>query len=38
MSSAQAPPDVHYPESDGQPMGETGIHVNTTIELFETFK
>ncbi len=37
-TSAKTPAEVHYPESDGQPMGETGIHVNTTIELFETLK
>jgi Uma2 family endonuclease len=39
---ATAPPhvtsEVHYPDSDGQPMGETGIHVNATIELFLTIK
>ena len=37
-SSAKAPAEVHYPDSDGKPMGETGIHVNTTIELFATLK
>jgi Uma2 family endonuclease len=30
--------EVHYPDSDGKPMGETGIHVNATIELFCTIK
>ncbi len=37
-SSTEAPPEVHYPESDGQPMGETGIHVNATMEIFGTLK
>src|SRR4051794_429418 len=37
-SSAKSPPEVFYPESDGQPMGETGIHVNTTFELFWELK
>ena len=37
-SSAQATPEVCYPESDGKPMGETGIHVNATIELFWTLR
>ncbi len=37
-SSAKVPAEVHYPESDGQPMGETGIHVYTTMEVFGTIK
>ena len=37
-SLAKATPEVHYPDSDGQPMGETGIHVNATLELFWTIK
>ena len=34
---SMAPPDpeeVEYPASDGQPMGETGIHVNAILLLF----
>jgi len=27
--------DVHYPESDGKPMGETEIHIREIIYLFE---
>ena len=40
MSTSSAKPKrkVHYPDSDGKPMGETGIHVNATMELFETLK
>jgi Uma2 family endonuclease len=26
--------EVHYPESDGQPMAETGIHVEVMLETF----
>lgn len=29
--------DVHYPESDGKPMGETEIHIREIIYLFEAF-
>jgi Uma2 family endonuclease len=25
---------VHYPESDGQPLGETGFHVDATLTLY----
>lgn len=28
-------PDIEYPESDGEPMGETGIHVRWTFRLLE---
>ena len=41
MSTSSAKPkrEVHYQDSDGKPMGETGIHVNATIlELFGTLK
>jgi Uma2 family endonuclease len=40
MSTSPAKPKraVHYPDSDGKPMGETGIHVNATMELFGTIK
>jgi Uma2 family endonuclease len=37
-SSAESPPEIHYPDSDGQPMGESGIHVNATLTLFGTLK
>ena len=30
--------EIHYPESDGKPMGETGIHVNSTMDLFTALK
>lgn len=30
--------EVHYPESDGKPMGETGIHVEETMYLIEALK
>ena len=36
MASSKALPEtdtIHYPESDGQPMGETGIHVDTLVTL-----
>src|SRR5437899_3041737 len=26
-------PEIEYPDSDGQPMGETGIHVEVTLGL-----
>jgi len=40
MSTSSAKPKrpIHYPDSDGKPMGETGIHVNATIELFMALK
>jgi hypothetical protein len=37
-SSANPPAEVYYPETDGKPMGETGIHVFTTMEVFGTLK
>ncbi|MCP4104513.1 MAG: Uma2 family endonuclease [Desulfobacteraceae bacterium] len=30
--------DVEYPESDGEPMGETGIHVRATLGLYELLR
>ncbi len=30
--------EVVYPDSDGKPMGETGIHVNATLDVFATLK
>ena len=40
MSHTTAPvvPEVHYPDSDGQPMGETGIHVLAIFMLYEAFR
>ena len=35
---AETTEDVHYPDSDSEPMGETGIHVIATMALFATFK
>jgi Uma2 family endonuclease len=35
-SSTKTPPEVHYPESDGKPMGETQIHVYTNLEIYGT--
>jgi len=29
-----AAPEIHYPDSDGKPLGETGWHVNTTLNTF----
>jgi Uma2 family endonuclease len=37
-STTEAVAEIHYPDSDGQPMGETGIHVNATMEIFGTLK
>lgn len=31
-------PKVEYPESDGEPMGETGLHVLATLGLFGALK
>jgi Uma2 family endonuclease len=30
--------EIEYPASDGQPMAETGIHVQAIIQLFEGFQ
>ncbi len=30
--------EVYYPESDGQPMGETEAHCDETIELYQALK
>ncbi len=37
-SSTKTPPEVYYPESDGKPMGETGIHVHATMDILGTLK
>ncbi|NJN98142.1 MAG: Uma2 family endonuclease [Anaerolineales bacterium] len=31
-------PDIHYPESDGQPMGETEFHINAILHLFQSLR
>jgi Uma2 family endonuclease len=39
-SPSTARPDQHeivYPASDGQPMGETGLHVLAILQLFQAF-
>jgi Uma2 family endonuclease len=28
--------EIYYPESDGKPMAETGIHVNLILDLYQT--
>ncbi len=35
MSAIPLRRDIHYPESDGKPMGETEIHIREIIYLFE---
>ena len=29
---------IKYPESDGKPMGETGVHVNVMLAVLEMFR
>ena len=36
--TAAAAPEIFYPESDGQPMGETGIHVNVSIAMWQMLR
>jgi hypothetical protein len=31
-------PPVHYPESDGKPMGETDVHIDALIYLREALR
>jgi len=31
-------PEIHYPSSDGRPLGETGWHVESTLALFGVLK
>jgi hypothetical protein len=33
-----APTPVHYPESDGKPMGETDVHIDALIYLREALR
>ncbi len=35
MSTASTPVEIEYPESDGQPMGETDLHRNWMMRLIE---
>ncbi len=37
-SLVSPPPPVDYPETDGEPLGETGIHVLATLGLFGALK
>jgi Uma2 family endonuclease len=37
-SSAEALSEVHYPESDGKPMGETGLHVKASFDIYGTLR
>jgi Uma2 family endonuclease len=36
--SVPAKPEIDYPESDGQPMGETGFHVNVILHLLQALR
>jgi Uma2 family endonuclease len=38
MSTARAAVEIEYPESDGQPMGETDIHIDWLIRLRDMLK
>ncbi len=38
MSIASTSVEIEYPESDGQPMGETDLHINWTIRLRDMLK
>ncbi|WP_166830831.1 Uma2 family endonuclease [Thalassoroseus pseudoceratinae] len=38
MSSTESLTDIDYPESDGQPMGETEIHIEWMIRLRDILK
>lgn len=38
MSAIPFQKQIFYPESDGEPMGETGIHVDETIYLIEALR
>ncbi|MBI4569805.1 MAG: Uma2 family endonuclease, partial [Planctomycetes bacterium] len=30
--------EVEYPESDGEPLGETDIHARATVEIFDALR
>jgi hypothetical protein len=34
----QSPPELEYPDSDGQPLGETGIHVSVILTLLDVLR
>ncbi len=36
--STTAPTPIHYPESDGKPMGETDVHIDALIYLREALR
>ena len=38
MSLIQTPTDIEYPESDGEPMGETDLHRNWMMRLYELLR
>ena len=38
MSRIQIPTDIEYPESDGEPMGETDLHIAWMFRLRDLFK
>ncbi len=38
ISPTLNPPAVYYPESDGQPIGETGFHVSTIFNLYQSLR
>ena len=33
-----APTQIHYPERDGKPMGETDVHIDALIYLREALR
>ena len=33
MPNTLAPPEIHYPSGDGEPMAETHIHVQAIVHL-----
>jgi Uma2 family endonuclease len=36
--STPAKPDIYYPESDGQPIGETEFHINAILHLLQSLR
>ncbi|HXV98416.1 MAG TPA: Uma2 family endonuclease [Anaerolineae bacterium] len=36
--SMPAKPDIYYPESDGQPIGETEFHINAILHLLQSLR
>src|SRR4051794_20843308 len=37
-SLIRSPSEIEYPDSDGQPLGETGIHVNVILTLLDVIR